>query len=59
MTSQQYIVEPGTAKGFWVLDSYNQSAYNNRRYMRWFPALDSAESHAKMLNTTDTEEKLK
>ena len=54
MTPMQYIVEPGITRGFWVLDSHSESGYNNRRYMRWFFDIDSAESHAKMLNNQHT-----
>ena len=48
----QYTIEPGLARGFWVLDSHAKSKLNNRRYMRWFQTSDDANAHAKLLNTT-------
>ena len=51
----QYTIEPGLARGFWVLDSHAKSKLNNRRYMKWFAASDDANAHAELLNTTTEE----
>ena len=50
-TTVRYITEPGFARGFWVLDTQDESKRNYTRYMKWFAVAEDATAHAILLNT--------
>jgi hypothetical protein len=57
VSDTRYIVEPGLARGFWVLDSWSVSDRARRRYMKWFGSQQraDAESHTAEMNRRNAE----